>query len=261
MIDPTAVVGKDCQIGPFCYVGPKVTLGDRCQLLAHVTLLGPSSFGPENRFFPGACLGADPQDLKYAGEESFLSVGHRNTFREGCTVHRGTADQESVTTIGSNGLYMAQAHVAHDCTVGDQVVFANSATLAGHVSIGDHATVGAFSAVHQFTKVGIHGFIGGFSVVTRHALPYVKTVGARNEAKARGINAIGLERRGFSPDAIKALKTVYRALAHRTEPLAEVIPVLQEEWKAHAHALNLLNFVAENMEGRGVIAPIPSQRP
>jgi len=168
--------------------------------------------GERCRFYSHASVGADPQDLKYKSEKTFLRIGNDNVFREFVTLNRGTVDGNGETVVGNNNFIMAYGHVAHDCIVGDNVVMANAATLAGHVTVGDHATVGAFSAVHQFCRVGPHAFIGGFSVVTRDALPFIKTVGARNEAGIYDINAIGLRRKGFSEECVRELKRAYRLL-------------------------------------------------
>jgi UDP-N-acetylglucosamine acyltransferase len=157
-------------------------------------------------------VGTDPQDLKYRGERTFLEIGDDNVFREFITLNRGTGEGHGATVIGNKNFFMAYSHVAHDCIVGDQVIMANAATLAGHVTVGSHSTIGAFSAVHQFCRVGPHAFIGGFSVITRDALPYIKTVGDRNQAKIYGVNTLGLQRKNFSEQAIAELKRAYRIL-------------------------------------------------
>ena len=212
IISPQAVLAEDVSVGPYTVIGPRVTLGEGCVIGSHVVLEGPAELGPRCRVHAFASMGSDPQDLKYQGEETRLVVGPDNTFREFVTINRGTAGGGGVTRIGASNFFMAYAHVAHDSHVGDHVIMANSATLAGHVTVGDHSTVGAFSAVHQFCRVGPHAFIGGFSVVTRDALPFIKTVGDRNQARIYGINSIGLERNGVPKPVIDELKRAYRML-------------------------------------------------
>jgi UDP-N-acetylglucosamine acyltransferase len=210
VVDPSARLGPGTTVGPYGVIGPEVSLGPGCDVGPHVVIRGPSTIGARCRFFPFACIGEDPQDLKYGGERTTLEIGDDNVFRESVTVHRGTAGGGGVTCIGSGNLLMAGTHVAHDCQVGSRVIFANAATLAGHVTVEDGATIGAFSGVHQFCRVGRHAYIGGYSVITQDALPYVLTVG--NRARSFGINVIGLERKGFAPEAIEALKRAYRIL-------------------------------------------------
>lgn len=215
-IHPTAIVDESCEIspeayiGPYCVIGPDTHIGAGTRLDSHVTIQGWTTIGERCHCYSHCSIGADPQDLKYKGETTRLRIGDDNVFREFVSLHRGTRGGHGVTVIGSNNFLMASSHVAHDCEVGDYVIMANAATLAGHVSVASHATVGAFSAVHQFCRVGPHAFIGGFSVITRDALPYIKTVGARNEAKIYGINTIGLQRKGFSEECIAELKHFYR---------------------------------------------------
>ncbi len=215
-IHPTAIIDTSCHIspsatvGPYCTIGPHTTIASGTVLDGHVTIGGWTTIGERCRFYSHSSVGTDPQDLKYRGEETRLVIGDDNVFREFVTLNRGTGEGNGATVVGRGGYFMAYSHVAHDSVVGDGVIMANAATLAGHVTVGDHATVGAFSAVHQFCRVGPHAFIGGFSVVTRDALPYVKTVGDRNRAKIYGINTLGLERRNVPPQAIAELKQAYR---------------------------------------------------
>ncbi len=210
LIDASAEISPEARIGPYCIIGPHTRIAAGTILDSHVCIHGWTEIGERCHFYSHSSVGTDPQDLKYKGEPTYLRIGSDNVFREFVTLNRGTQGGHGVTVIGSNNFLMAYSHVAHDCTLGDYVIMANAATLAGHVTVGDHATVGAFSAVHQFCRVGPHAFIGGFSVVTRDALPFVKTVGARNEAKTYGINTIGLQRKGFSAQSIEELKKLYR---------------------------------------------------
>jgi UDP-N-acetylglucosamine acyltransferase len=253
-IHPTAVihdgarVPASCLVGPYCIIGDGVELGDDCELMAHVVLGGPAKFGARNRAFPFASLGLAPQDMKYAGEPTRLEVGDDNVFREFVTVHRGTAGGGGVTRIGSHSLFMAYAHVAHDCTVGDHVIMANAATLAGHVTIEEWATVGAFSPVHQYCRVGAHAFIGGGTIVTRDVLPFSKTSASR-ENRAYGANALGLERRGFSPERIKQLQHAFRVLLQSKLNTSQAVAKLRAEGDLGADVAALLDFIESSERG------------
>src|SRR5690606_37694779 len=203
-------IGEGTAIGPYVTIGPNVKLGRDCVIESGAVIEGWTEIGDGTRVFPYASIGLIPQDLKFKGEETRLKIGARNLFREFVTIHRGTAGGGGVTTIGDDNVFMAYAHVAHDCHVGNHTIFGNGATLGGHVSVEDYATISAFSGIHQFCRVGRYAFIGGFSVVTKDALPYAKTVG--NRARIYGLNTIGLARRGFSAELLQKLKKTYRYL-------------------------------------------------
>ncbi|HET9480264.1 MAG TPA: acyl-ACP--UDP-N-acetylglucosamine O-acyltransferase [Candidatus Polarisedimenticolia bacterium] len=247
IVSPEAELGEGVEVGPFAFVGPRVSLGPRCHVGAHAVLEGPAEIGAGCRIHPYALIGSAPQDLKYKGEETRLVVGEGNTFREFVTVNRGTAGGGGVTRVGSGNFFMAHAHVAHDCQVGDGTIFANAATLAGHVEVGDGATVGAFSGVHQFCRVGRHAFIGGYTVVTQDALPFVKTVG--NRAEAYGINTIGLERKGFSPESIQALKQAYRLLFQSKLNTSQAVERIDKELSAFDECRYLVSFIRSSTRG------------
>jgi UDP-N-acetylglucosamine acyltransferase len=219
-----AVVGADSSIGPNAIVGEHVKIGRRCHIGASAVIDGWTEIGDDNEIFPFASIGLIPQDKKFRGEKTRLVIGNSNVFREFVTINRGTAGGGGLTQIGDDNLFMAYAHVAHDCRVGSHTVFANGATLAGHVLVDDYATIGAFSGVHQFCRVGRDGYIGGYSVVTKDALPFGKTVG--NRARIYGLNTIGLMRRGFTSDTITKLKRAYRYLLqsklNTTRALAQI---------------------------------------
>jgi UDP-N-acetylglucosamine acyltransferase len=246
-VDPGAVLGPGTTVGPFCVVGAGVTIGPDCVLHAHAVVEGPTVMGSGNRVFPFACLGMEPQDLKYGGEPTTLRIGDRNVFREGVTVHRGTAGGGGETVVGSDNLMMAGTHVAHDCRVGDRIIFANAATLAGHVVVEDGATVGAFSGVHQFCRIGRHAYIGGYSVITQDAPPYVLTVG--NRAKTYGINVVGLQRKKFPATSIQALRRAYRLLFRAHLPLEEALARVRTEMAGEPDVLALADFVAGSQRG------------
>ncbi len=217
-VDPTAIVhagatiGAGSVIGPHAVVGEHVVLGRECRVGASSVIDGWTEIGDGNEVFPFASIGLIPQDLKFKGEKTRLVIGHRNVFREFVTIHRGTAGGGGITEIGDHNVFMAYAHIAHDCHVGNYTIFGNAATLGGHVTVEDYSAVSAFSGVHQFCRVGRHAFIGGYSVVTKDALPFAKTVG--NRARIYGLNTIGLERRKFSKDAISKLRRAFRYLLH-----------------------------------------------
>ncbi|MDE3200427.1 MAG: acyl-ACP--UDP-N-acetylglucosamine O-acyltransferase [Acidobacteriota bacterium] len=206
-----AVIPDSCTIGPFCTVGANVVLGAGCSLISHVVIDGHTRIGDRNTFYPFSSIGISPQDLKYHGEPTETEIGDDNTVRECVTISRGTEKGGGITRIGSHNLLMAYVHVGHDSVVGNHCILANAATLAGHVIVEDYASVGAFSPVHQFCVVGKYAFIGGGTIVTQDVLPFSKT-SARRENKAFGVNSIGLERKGFSPERIKTLQKAFRLL-------------------------------------------------
>ena len=222
-VHPSARLGEGTIIGAHCTIGPEVTIGRRCRIDASVVIDGWTEIGDETRIFPMASIGLAPQDLKYQGERTRLTIGHRNTIREFATINRGTAGGGGHTSIGDDNLLMAYVHVAHDCHVGSHTIFGPHATLGGHVSVEDYSNISAGSAVHQFCRVGKFGFIGGYSVVTKDALPFGRTIGGR-PARIFGVNSIGLARRGFSADTISQLKRAYRYLlqANTTQALAQI---------------------------------------
>jgi UDP-N-acetylglucosamine acyltransferase len=249
IIDPSCNIDPTASIGPYCTIGPETFIGADTALDAHVHVYGWTTIGERCRFYSHASVGADPQDLKYDGEKTFLRIGNDNVFREFVTLNRGTLGGNGVTVIGNNNFVMAYGHVAHDCVVGDNTIMANAATLAGHVMIGDHSTIGAFSAVHQFCRVGPHAFIGGFSVVTRDALPFIKTVGARNEAGIYDVNAIGLRRKGFSEGCIGELKRAYRLLFRSGLNTGEALARVNAEIWTFPEVALLTEFIESSERG------------
>jgi len=227
VVDSKARIGAGVSIGPFCVIGADVTIGDGCVLGSHVVVEGVTELGRDNVVSPMASIGGPPQDLKYRGGATRLVVGNGNRIHEFVTLNRGTEEGGGVTRIGDGNLFMAYAHVGHDCALGNETVYANAATLAGHVEVGDHATVGAFSGVHQFCRVASHAFIGGYSVVTQDALPYVLTVG--NRAKSYGLNLIGLKRSGVGKESIAGLKKCYNQLFKSGKILEEALREVDSE--------------------------------
>jgi UDP-N-acetylglucosamine acyltransferase len=247
VVDPGARLGTDVRIGPFCIVGAEVTVGDCCVLESHVVVRGYTELGPGNVVSPMASIGGPPQDLKYADEPTRLVVGARNRIRECVTLNRGTAGGGGVTRIGDDNLFMAYAHVGHDCIVGSRTIFANAATLAGHVEVGDEATIGAYSGVHQFCRIADHAFIGGYSVVTQDALPWVTTVG--NRAKSYGLNLVGLKRRGYSRETISALKRCYTRLFRSGLPIAQALDEVEAELGHVDEVRYFVDFVRASKRG------------
>jgi UDP-N-acetylglucosamine acyltransferase len=211
IVSPTAKLGNGVRVGAFAVVGDDVELGDGCVLEQHAVVKGPSTFGRHNQVHSFAIVGGDPQDLTYTGQRVCLKVGDSNTFREFCTVHRGTIKGGGSTRVGSNNLIMAYAHVGHDCVIGDHVILTNGAQLAGHIVVEDYAGISAFCLLHQFSRVGAHSYIGAGTVITQDVAPYSMVVGERG-VKCFGINKVGLQRHGFSPDRIKTLEQAYRLL-------------------------------------------------
>lgn len=221
IIEPGAVIGKNTIIGPWTYVSKDVIIGDNCEISPHVVINGPTKIGNGNRIFQFASIGEDCQDLKYSGEVTQLIIGDNNTFRECCTIHRGTVQDEAVTRIGSNNLFMAYTHVAHDCIVGDHCIMANNASIAGHVKVGDHVILGGMSGVHQFCSIGEHSFIAGNALVLKDIPPYVMASG--HPARPFGLNSEGLKRRGFDKNVILAIKRAYKQVYRKGLTVDEAI--------------------------------------
>jgi UDP-N-acetylglucosamine acyltransferase len=255
-VHPAARIGLGTIIGANCTIGPEVTIGSRCRIDPSVVIDGWTEIGDETHIFPMASIGLAPQDLKYRGERTRLTIGRRNTIREFATINRGTAGGGGQTSIGDQNLLMAYVHVAHDCHVGSHTIFGPHATLGGHVTVEDYANISAGSAVHQFCRVGKYGFIGGYSVVTKDAVPFGRTIGSR-PARIFGVNSVGLVRRGFSADTINQLKRAYRYFlqANTTHALAQIEadPTLSS-----AEVRYLVDFIRTSQ--RGVILRRPTRR-
>lgn len=252
-IDPTAIVspraelGRNVTIGPYSIIGDDVVLHDDVRVASHCVIEGPSEFGRGCTFFPFVSAGQAPHDLKYRGEPSRLEAGERNVFREYTTLHRGTAVGGNLTSIGADNLFMAQAHVAHDCLIGNHVIFANGAVLAGHVIVEDYVTLGAFSGVHQFCRVGRHAFIGAFSAVVKDALPYARTVG--NHARCYGQNTLGLKRRGFSSEEIRRITHAFRLLLAAKLNTTQAVETIKRELAGWPEIDYLVEFIESSKRG------------
>ncbi len=249
IVDPRARLGAGVSVGPWSLIGAEVEIGDGTSIGAHVVLEGPTRIGRDNRIHPFCSIGGVPQDKKFSGERSELEIGDRNTIREYCTFHRGTAGGGGITRVGSDNWIMAYVHVAHDCRVGDHTVMANAASLAGHVRLGDYATLGAFTVVHQFCAIGPYSFSAMGSVVVKDVPPFVTVAG--NFAHAHGLNAEGLRRHGFSAQRIRALRAAYKTLYKRGLGLEEALAALEESAAASADVRLLTEFVRGS--GRGIV--------
>lgn len=226
LIDAKASLADDVEVGPYTVIGADVVIGAGCKLESHVVVKGPTHIGRNNHIFQFSSVGEACQDLKYKGEPTRLEIGDNNVIREGCTLHRGTVQDAGVTQVGSNNLFMANVHVAHDCVVGDHVIIANNAALAGHVHVGDYAILGGFTAVHQFCHLGAHCMTGAGSVVLKDIPAYVMANG--NTVSPHGMNTEGLKRRGFSEHAIRSLRQAYKIIYRQGNTLEQAQSLLQE---------------------------------
>ncbi len=253
-IHPTAIVDAKskihatCAIGPYCIVGPEVELGEGCRLAAHVVIEGATKIGAHNHFFPFTSIGLAPQDITYAGEPTGLEIGDHNVIREFVTINRGTVKGGARTRVGNHNLIMAYTHVAHDCQVGSHIIMANGATLGGHVTVEDWATVGALCPIHHFVRIGTHAFIGGGTTVTRDVLPFSKTSAERG-TRAYGLNAIGLERRGFTKERINRIHRAYRVLLASKLNTSQAIERLRQEPDRGEDIDMLIRFIEASERG------------
>ena len=252
LIEQGARLGEDVSIGPYCCVGSDVELAAGVRLHSHVVLAGRTSIGPNTTIFPFASVGHQPQDLKYAGEDSELVVGANNIIREHVTMNPGTEGGGMVTRVGNNCLFMVGAHVAHDCAIGDHVILVNNATLGGHVVIGDYAIVGGLSAVHQFVRIGAHAMVGGMSGVENDVIPYGSVVG--NRAYLSGLNIVGIKRRGFSREEIHTLRNAYRLLFAQEGTMQERLDDVAEMFADNVVVMDIVTFMRAD-SSRSVCQP------
>lgn len=246
VIDPSARLGEGVEVGPYSVIGRDVTVGDNCILANHVSLAGPTVIGRENHFYPYCSVGQRSQDLKYDGEPTYLEIGNNNTFREFCTVNRGTA-KNSRTIIGHHNNFLAYAHVAHDCSVGNHTIFSNNGTIAGHVIVEDHAVIGGLSGVHQFCRIGSHAILGGCTKIVQDVVPFMIADG--NPAELRGVNQVGLERRGFDPADLKALREAYRLLCRSNLNVKQAVEAIRKDLPDTPPLQHLLGFIEASKRG------------
>lgn len=255
MIHPTAIIsekatiGKDVEIGPYCVIGDDVHVGDGCQFHSHVVVEGHTEIGKNNIFFPFSTIGLKTQDLKFKGGPTHLKIGENNTFREYVSIHRSTFD-DTLTSIGNHNLFLAYAHVAHECIIHHHTIFSNNATVAGHVEVFDHAILSGFAAAHQFCRIGAHAMIGGCTKIIKDVPPFTLVDG--NPAVIRSLNAVGLERRGFTPEDIQALRTCYKKLLlKKTGNMEKAISSFRDNAAmTNPHVQHLVSFLSK--EGRGI---------
>jgi UDP-N-acetylglucosamine acyltransferase len=253
MIHPTAIVnsraeiGANAQVGPYSIIGSNVIVHNDVEIAGHVVIEGPCEIGGGTQIYPFASIGQPPQDLKYEGEETRLVVGRGNIIREYVTMNRGTVGGGGLTAVGDDNLFMAQAHVAHDCIVGSNNIFANGASLAGHVTMGDHVTLGAYVGVHQFCRIGNHAFIGAYSKVVKDALPFARTDGG--EAKCYGANTIGLRRQGFSNETIRRIQRAFHLLLASKLNTTQALERIRAELAGAPEIDYLVEFIETSERG------------
>ncbi len=246
IVDPDARIGQGVVVGPWSMIGPGVTVGDGTVIASHVLIEKDTTLGVDCHLYQGAVLGTDPQDLKYRGEETVLTVGDRTVIREYATLNRGTADLRQ-TVVGDDCLLMAYSHIAHDCQIGNSVVIANAVNMAGHVFIEDWAIIGGLTAIHQFVRVGAHAFVGGASRTSQDVPPYTRAAGS--PMKLYGLNSIGLDRRGFSKEVRQSLKNAYRAIFQGSLPLSQGLEQAEAEAEDFPEVRHFLSFIRNSERG------------
>lgn len=246
IVDPSSEIDPAARLGPYCIVGPGVSIGPDTELQHHVTVLGPTRIGRGNFFHAYTSIGQKTQDLKYAGEPTHLEIGDGNTFREFCTVNRGTLPGTK-TVIGSGGNFLAYSHIAHDCVVGNHVIFSNNGTLAGHVEVGDHAVIGGLTAVHQFCRIGRHAITGGCSKIVQDVPPFFIADG--NPAEIRGVNQVGLERAGFPAETVRALREAYRLLYRGSLNVRQAVEAIRTQLPPLGELDELCRFIETSQRG------------
>ncbi|HKZ78065.1 MAG TPA: acyl-ACP--UDP-N-acetylglucosamine O-acyltransferase [Pyrinomonadaceae bacterium] len=247
IVSPRARLGTGCYIGPYTVIGEEVELGNGVRIESHCVIDGRTTIGEGTHVYPFVSIGLAAQDLKYRGEPSGTRIGRRNRIREFVTIHRGTAGGGMLTQTGDDCLLMAQAHVAHDCRLGDGVIMANAATLAGHVLIEEGANIGAYSGVHQFCRIGREAYIGGYSVLVKDALPFALTVG--NHARCYGLNVTGMKRRGYSKEVIKTLHHAFHLLLSSKLNTTQALTRIREEMNSSPEVELLVQFIETSKRG------------
>ncbi len=253
MIHPTAIIDSRAEldssvtVGPYAVIEGKVRIGARTRIDSHAVIKGPTTIGEDNHVYQFASLGDDPQDKKYAGEDTELRIGDSNAIREFCTINRGTTQDEGVTRLGSKNWIMAYVHVAHDCVVGDETIFANNASIAGHVHVDDFAVLGGFTAVHQFCRIGRLAMTSMFTYVTKDIPAFV--IASGRPAEPRGINSEGLRRRNYSPEGMRSIREAYRTIYRQGLKLEEAIAQLEARAGSEPDMLPLLESLRQGDRG------------
>jgi UDP-N-acetylglucosamine acyltransferase len=246
IVDPEAEIAPGSIVGPYCVIGANVLLGAECWLQHHVTLCGPMRAGVRNKFYAYCSIGQQTQDLKYRGEPTYLEIGHDNTFREFVTVNRSTT-AEGKTRVGDRGNFLAYSHIGHDCTVGNEVVFSNNGTLAGHVHVDDNAVMGGLTAVHQFCRIGRFAITGGCSKIVQDVPPFMIADG--NPAVIRGINLVGMERKGVAPQAVKPIKEAFRIIYRSKYNTGQALEAIRKELPPTEEITLIINFIESSQRG------------
>jgi len=253
LIHPSAVISKDSvlaedvKVGPYSVIGPKVQINAGSEIGAHCVIKGPTVIGSNNRIYPFASIGDDPQDKKYGGEDTRLEIGDGNTIREYCTINRGTRDDEGITRVGDDNWLMAYTHIAHDCQLGSHIIMVNGSSLAGHAHIGDYVMLSAFCSIHQFCCIGAHSLIGAYGGIAKDVPPYILVFG--QPPTPRGINSEGLKRRDFSADQIRNLKSAYRLLYRKGLPLADARDQIAELANQQPELRKIVEFIDRSERG------------
>jgi UDP-N-acetylglucosamine acyltransferase len=251
IIDKNSKIGTNVKIGPYCYIGPKVELGNDVELISNVHIEGNTKVGKETKIFPFACIGTQPQDLKYNNENNSLIIGENNTIREYVTINPGTAGGGSQTTVGNNCLFMISSHIAHDCTIGNNVIIANNVPLGGHVTIEDSVVIGGNSAVQQFTRIGRLAMIGGMTGVLKDVIPFGLSIGNRNYLQ--GLNLIGLRRKKYENKKIMGLDKAYKEI-FASKNLHENLVKINGEYKSNELVNEVIAFIEKDKK-RPICSP------
>src|ERR1700680_3424123 len=246
IVDGRAEIGAGTIVGPYCVIGAEVALGENCWLQHHVTLSGPMRAGARNKFYAYCSIGQQTQDLKYQGEPTYLDIGDENTFREFVSIHIHTTS-EGKPRVGSRGNFLAYSHIGHDCTVGDEVVFSNNATLAGHVQVGNHAVMGGLTAVHQFCRIGRFAITGGCSKIVQDVPPFMIADG--NPAEIRGVNLVGLERKGFTPESVKWIKEEFLLIYGSKYNTRQGFHAVRKELPQNEEITQIITFIEQSERG------------
>jgi UDP-N-acetylglucosamine acyltransferase len=249
IIDPDAKLADDVSVGPYTIIGANVEIAEGTRIGPHVVIKGRTKIGRNNKILQLSSIGEDPQDLKYAGEDTVLEIGDNNIFREFCTLNRGTEQGGGVTRIGSNNLLMAYVHIAHDCILGNNIIFANNASLAGHVVIEDYAILSGFAEVAQFCTIGTHSFVAGMTGVPKDLLPYVSVSGYHGKSTVYGLNLIGLRRRGFSHETIKKLREAYDIIFQQDLTVQEALPKLEKMAQDYPEIQPMIDMLKKSKRG------------
>lgn len=246
-VSERAKVHPSAEIGPWTFIGPDVEIGEECVIASHVVIKGPTKIGKNNKIYQFASIGEVPQDKKFHGENSSLVIGDHNTFRECCTIHRGTEQGGGVTRIGNDNLFMAYSHVAHDCVIKNHVVFSNNASIAGHVVVEDHASLGGLVGVHQFCLIGAHSFAAGGAIIYKDVPPFVTVSGY--PAKTNGLNSVGLERRGYSLETVQNLRQAYKIVFRKNFTVKEAISELEALVQDCPEVQMMIDFLVKSTRG------------